>query len=153
MNIILAKRRFNEQRNIARQRDIQFLLSFNEWVTIWNNSGYWDQRGRGVGKYCMSRKGDTGPYSIDNVFIQLSTQNTKDAFSDIDKLINANKKRSEKTKGISKPHKSVEHGKKISESLKNQIKYSCHNCNKLFGIGNLKRWHNDNCKTLSGETI
>lgn len=36
--------------------------------------------------------------------------------------------------------------KNISEGCKNQPKYKCTHCGKETTAGNLKRWHNDNCK-------
>jgi hypothetical protein len=55
-------------------------LTFEEWWDIWQKSGKYPERGAKPGKYCMSRFNDSGPYSKDNVFIQLWTQNTSDAW-------------------------------------------------------------------------
>jgi len=41
-------------------------------------------------------------------------------------------------------------GDKISESLKNQKKYTCEHCGKENNIGNHRRWHGNNCKSLLG---
>lgn len=79
--IALAKRRFCDQRCSSRSRldankePIQWKLTFEEWYSIWISSGHYAERGRGHGKYCMSRKNDIGPYSIDNVEIKLHVQN------------------------------------------------------------------------------
>ena len=82
--IKLAKRRFNDQRHSSRSRldankqPIEWQLTFEQWYEIWLASGVYDQRGRGKGKYCMSRKNDIGPYSVDNVEIKLHTENQKE---------------------------------------------------------------------------
>ncbi len=71
--------RFNEQRRNAAQRGIEWQLTFAEWWSVWEASGHWNERGRGQDRYVMSRRGDVGPYSLDNVYIQLSTDNNSDA--------------------------------------------------------------------------
>lgn len=67
------------QRSAAKQRGIEWLISFDDWCAVWMDSGKWSLRGRNKGKYCMSRIGDAGPYSKENVFIQLHGMNTTDA--------------------------------------------------------------------------
>lgn len=56
-------------------RGILFLLTFEEWLDIWVKSRKLSQRGRTAEKYCMSRFGDVGPYSIGNVEIVTFSQN------------------------------------------------------------------------------
>lgn len=70
-----ARLRFNQQRDNARKRNIEWQLSFDEWWEIWQNSGRWDERGCGRGLYCMCRNGDVGPYAADNVFIATCEEN------------------------------------------------------------------------------
>ena len=53
----------------AIRRNIPFLLTFEQWLEIWKQSGHLHERGRHRGQYVMSRFGDTGPYSIDNIRI------------------------------------------------------------------------------------
>ena len=79
MDLSIAKKKFGEQLANARRRGIQFLLTFEEWCDVWQKSGKWDERGRKLGQYCMSRIGDVGPYSVNNVFIQLRTENSQQA--------------------------------------------------------------------------
>lgn len=74
----IAKQRYNEQKWRATSRKIPFELTFEQWWGLWQQSGKWDQRGCKKGHYVMSRIGDTGAYSIDNVFIQLHQNNAKD---------------------------------------------------------------------------
>jgi hypothetical protein len=64
-----------DQKVAARGRGINFLLTYEEWLKIWQDSGHLHERGRGIGQYCMSRKNDIGPYSKDNVDIILGSQN------------------------------------------------------------------------------
>jgi hypothetical protein len=42
---------------------------FASWLGIWVGSGHWFERGRHRGGYVMSRPGDRGPYSTENVEI------------------------------------------------------------------------------------
>ncbi len=70
--------RYAYQRQSAFKRSIAWEISFPEWVAVWNGSGVAHLRGVGVGKYCMARQNDVGPYSVGNVSIQLCTQNNRD---------------------------------------------------------------------------
>ena len=86
------RHKFHCQRNSAFDRGIEWELTFDEWLDIWQSSGHLEERGRGVGKYCMSRFGDIGPYSANNVFIQLWTDNTSQAHKGVPKLLLRDKK-------------------------------------------------------------
>jgi hypothetical protein len=77
-DLSIAKQKYNEQKYRAKSRGIEFILTFEEWWDIWQQSGKWEQRGCKKGCYVMSRIGDTGSYSINNVFIQLHDLNAKD---------------------------------------------------------------------------
>jgi hypothetical protein len=81
MNIDLkkAKQQFNSQRVSAKDRNIDWQFTFEEWLTFWTNSGYYHLRGRRRGEYCMSRYNDIGPYSKSNVFIQSHGDNVSQA--------------------------------------------------------------------------
>ncbi len=70
--------KFDMQAENARRRGIEFLLTYEQWLDIWESSGKLNERGRGAGKYCMCRTGDEGAYEIGNVFIGLNTQNLSD---------------------------------------------------------------------------
>jgi hypothetical protein len=74
-----ARTKYNYQKKNAKARDIDWKFTFEQWINVWIESGHWDERGSGKGKYVMARKGDAGPYSVDNVYICLSTQNNSDA--------------------------------------------------------------------------
>lgn len=62
-------RAYKTQSYGAKKRGIAFLLTFDEWLTIWQDSGHIHERGQGRGLYCMSRPGDAGPYAVGNVKI------------------------------------------------------------------------------------
>lgn len=62
----------------ARHRGILFLLSFEEWLHIWEASGKLLSRGTHKGQYVMARYGDSGPYSVENVRIITNSENTRE---------------------------------------------------------------------------
>jgi hypothetical protein len=66
----LAYKRFRKQRGHAKERGIEWQLTFAEWWGIWRESGLWAERGcaRG-GNAVMARFGDKGPYRVGNVRI------------------------------------------------------------------------------------
>jgi DNA-binding CsgD family transcriptional regulator len=68
------------QRKNARERGISWDISLPEWWQIWKESGKYPVRGKHVGEYVMSRYGDTGPYSKDNVHICLCTENIREYY-------------------------------------------------------------------------
>ena len=70
-------RAYASQRRNAIRRGIGWDFNLWQWWSIWQQSGKWSQRGRGQG-YVMCRKGDSGPYSIDNVFIAPARINSSD---------------------------------------------------------------------------
>lgn len=84
------KNKYNTHKSNAKKRGIEFLLTFEEWSSLWINSGKYENRGRGKDKYCMCRINDVGPYSVDNVFIDTNSNNLRDG--------NINKVLSEETK-------------------------------------------------------
>jgi hypothetical protein len=49
---------FQQQRQSARRRGIPWHLTLGDWWRIWEQSGRWNERGRGHGHYVMSRTGD-----------------------------------------------------------------------------------------------
>lgn len=85
-------RKFLRQRQNAKGRGIEFLLTFAEWWQIWQQSGHWDERGRGQG-YVMARWADDGPYSADNVYICTSGQNFSDSYITKPASLRAEKRR------------------------------------------------------------
>lgn len=75
----MIKNRYWTQKACAKRRGIKFNLTFEEWWNIWEKSGKWKQRGCKKGQYVMSRINDSGPYDIDNVFIQQHSDNISEA--------------------------------------------------------------------------
>jgi hypothetical protein len=76
--IRFAKKRYSEQKGVAKSRKIEWLFTFETWWKMWTDSGKWELRGNRKNQYCMARKGDVGPYSPENVDIILTTQNSSD---------------------------------------------------------------------------
>ena len=91
--------RYYQQRWRAIERGIVWNLTYVKWRMIWAQSGHWDNRGRKKGNYCMSRPGDKGPYSPDNVSIILFTQNASDGHLGKKKSIETRKKMSKSQLG------------------------------------------------------
>lgn len=63
----------------AAGKPVEFKLTFEEWLAVWVASGKLDQRGHKKGQYCMSRYNDIGHYEVGNVFIQLHSDNVREA--------------------------------------------------------------------------
>lgn len=59
--------RYYQQKCNAKQRCIDFNLTFEEWDKIWE--GKYLRRGKAYSDLCMCRVGDTGAYEIGNVYI------------------------------------------------------------------------------------
>jgi hypothetical protein len=72
----LARCKFTQHKVRAARRGVAFLLSFEEWIKIWKDSGHWHERGPGAGRYCMARYGDEGAYAVGNVHICTNEENT-----------------------------------------------------------------------------
>jgi hypothetical protein len=70
--------RYLSQRTKSFRRGVGWEITFPEWLSIWMESGNWTNRGIGIGKYCMARHGDVGPYRVGNVSIQLVEVNSRD---------------------------------------------------------------------------
>lgn len=60
---------YQRHRQNAKDRGIEFLLTFDEWWHIWMQSGFWEIRGNRPGRCNMMRYGDCGPYAVGNVHI------------------------------------------------------------------------------------
>jgi hypothetical protein len=72
------KKKFTVQRARAKNCGIAWEMTFEQWLEIWTASEKLALRGKGVGKYVMSRHGDAGPYSVGNVEIVPYEQNAGD---------------------------------------------------------------------------
>jgi hypothetical protein len=60
------------------RRNMGFHLTFDEWMTIWTESGHFHERG--LGGYVMARNNDSGPYAIGNVKIITQRENNLEWF-------------------------------------------------------------------------
>ena len=76
-----TKRQFWNHQQRAKRKGIPFELTFDEWYKIWIESGHYENKGTKRGQFVMSRYGDKGGYTIDNVHIQTVGENTKEAFT------------------------------------------------------------------------
>lgn len=61
----------------SKERGIEFLLTFDQWKTIWDSSGHAHERGSLQHNYCMARNQDRGPYAIGNVEIITARENNQ----------------------------------------------------------------------------
>jgi hypothetical protein len=75
------KGKYIAQKRQAKQRGIEWQLTFDGWMDLWVQSGKWELRGTKRGQYVMGRRGDVGPYSKDNIYICECTQNHLDAIA------------------------------------------------------------------------
>lgn len=57
---------------------VSWELSFAEWWKIWQDSGRWNERGRG--KYVMGRLKNDGPFSVENTVIMSQSEASKRSF-------------------------------------------------------------------------
>ena len=74
-----ARSMYTSQKSTSVQRKIPFLLTFIEWIAIWDSSGCLHKRGKHPHQYVMARKGDKGPYSVWNVDIITAAENIRQA--------------------------------------------------------------------------
>lgn len=71
--------RFLNHKRKAKRRGIEFLLTFDQWLAIWTESGHFSERGNSDGDcYVMARDGDQGPYAVGNVSIVSHSANVAD---------------------------------------------------------------------------
>ena len=75
----LWRKRYGEHRFNAEVRGVEFRLTFEEWKTLWIESGKWEQRGPRRGQYVMARHGDQGAYEMGNVRVCLARENFDEA--------------------------------------------------------------------------
>jgi hypothetical protein len=73
--VSFARNKYSAHKSSAKQRGIPFLLTFEQWWQIWQESGHWEKRGH---PYMMTRLRDEGPYAVENVRIATGAQNAED---------------------------------------------------------------------------
>jgi len=160
VNLKEAKKKYHLQARQAKRRDIPFYITFEEWCYVWEQSGKWDKRGCKKGEYCMSRKGDIGPYAIDNVFIQLHSNNVSESRLGV-KLVFSAEHKANMSKGqlgnknrlnkvVSDIAKANISKAKLGVPQFNNRKpkpiLTCPHCNTAGGAPQMKQWHFNNCK-------
>jgi hypothetical protein len=77
----IAIRNYNAHKSSAKNRGIEFNLTFDEWFNWWLNNGLdknFSQGKRNKDTLCMCRFNDTGGYSLDNIYCATASQNVKD---------------------------------------------------------------------------
>ena len=82
--LALAKWKFAKHRAQSKYRGIEFNFSFKEWYDWWLSNGIdknIDIKWVGPERPCMCRKGDDGPYEINNVYFATNSENTKEKWS------------------------------------------------------------------------
>ncbi len=72
------RRYYTQHKGNAKEREVEFILTFEEWMKIWLDSGRWSKRGCKNNQYCMSRFGDKGAYTIGNVRIATVEENREE---------------------------------------------------------------------------
>lgn len=73
--------KFVQHRKNANYRGISWEFTFAGWWAVWQESGKWNQRGRGKNGYVMARWGDgDAPYSVGTVYICTQPENAKDGY-------------------------------------------------------------------------
>lgn len=78
-NMKKYKTSYLSQKHHAIARGVEWQLTFEEWFSWWESTGKLHLRGRNFGEYCMCRKGDTGPYSLENIYCATVSQNVRDS--------------------------------------------------------------------------
>jgi hypothetical protein len=76
-----AKLRYLDKKYSAKKYNIPFLISFEEYYQLFLKAGIdknIPQKNNGQAM-CLCRKGDIGPYSVDNCYIATASQNHIDA--------------------------------------------------------------------------
>lgn len=68
---------FNDQRQHAKRRNIEWQFDFNTWIDWWGEDIV--NRGRNKGQFVMARHGDTGPYHPENVRKALCSENVSES--------------------------------------------------------------------------
>jgi NUMOD3 motif len=106
---------FVAQRSSAKDRGIDFNLSFGQWLGIWIASGKLLKRGRHRGDFVMARIGDRGAYALGNIEIIPHVENIRQFH--LGKIVSPETCRKISAAKIGQP-KSPEHRAKLSLALR-----------------------------------
>ena len=78
----IAKHRYAVQKAGAKARNVEWQLTFEEWNSWWIKNGIdknISNSSLGPDQPCMCRNNDTGPYSLDNIYLASRKQNSIDS--------------------------------------------------------------------------
>ena len=91
------KAKYMSQKHMATIRNIEWQFTYESWLEWWGSDIV--NRGRGQGKLCMARLGDTGPYHPNNVRKLTHQENSSEKVMPEDFKI----RQSQRQKNIPKP--------------------------------------------------
>lgn len=110
---------YSRQKSVAKQRGIQWEITFDEWWNLW--SPYYRLRGRGTNGLCMAREGDSGAYKIGNVYLTTNLGNMKDGHATRSK-----KRRLDPCPPVKRQYWGRQHGKIADSSTRSRVAYVEH---------------------------
>jgi hypothetical protein len=84
------KKRYGAQKYNAKQRGVEFKLTFADWYKWWIETGHYSERGCKNGQYVMGRIGDQGAYELGNIYCCTTNENGSVAKSKVRKLSDSN---------------------------------------------------------------
>ena len=79
---MLAKKKFDDLKRRANDRNLVWNLTFDEWYNWWLSNGIDKNQKSQYSKssLVMCRHNDTGPYELKNIYCATMEQNCKDSF-------------------------------------------------------------------------
>jgi len=126
---------------------IQVMMTFDEWLQVWTDSGKLHLRGNGRGKFCMARKDDLGDYAVGNVEIKACEENSREAKLGRPAAACTRTNMSATRTGVAKAQS---HKDKIGEAHLALPVVRCPHCSKSGRQGGaMRRHHFDSCKSLA----
>lgn len=137
------RRRDRVKRRDKRGKRIKFKMTYAQWLWTWLQSGHLYERGSLDGQYCMSRKHDIGPYKVGNVFIQLTSQNSRDAKLGSTHTDEVRAQMSKDRKGVKH---TAEHNDNIRKAMKLVPDVTCPHCGRSGQNAAMHKHHFDLCK-------
>jgi len=116
------RRAWCTQRSSAKRRGIAFTLTFEDWLSIWQDSGHLKNRGRMLGQFVMARPGDVGSYEVGNVIITRCEQNHIDAAPRMRGIPKTQEHKEKQSIAMRGRKLTSAHKKKISKGLRGKTK-------------------------------
>lgn len=136
---------YSTHKNNAKHRNIEYMLTFEEWSTIWKDSGKWEQRGRATDQFVLGRLDNSKPFSVDNCVVRTQSENM--SASSKGKPKSANTKRLMALAKLGTSHTDL-HNKRISDSQIEaaKVKLTCEHCGTKATRQQYGRVHGNKCK-------